>query len=138
MELNFLLVADCANVSVNQKLNVMGIFDAINSASFPMTHPEMYVVLRLAASPAEYGRAFKLGLKLIDEDAANVPVNLSLDVVVPMPSQRGGHINLQPILRLSNVAFATPGTYQFSVLVDGDEKGSLPLEVRQFQPASNS
>jgi len=134
MELNFLLIADYANLSIDQKLNVMGIFESIQSAAFPMTHPEMYVVLRLEAGAAEYGRAFKLSVKLMDEDAGNSPVDLSFEVTVPTPPQRGSTVRVQPILRLSNTVFQKPGTYQLSVLVDGDENGTLALYVHQFQP----
>ena len=56
MEIPFLLVADYANITVEQKLNVMGIFGNIGASQFSFMHPEMYLVAQLKARPAEYER----------------------------------------------------------------------------------
>jgi hypothetical protein len=51
----FLPIADYANLSIDQEAERWVIFESIQSAAFPMTHPEMYVVLRLEAGAfAEY------------------------------------------------------------------------------------
>jgi hypothetical protein len=135
MKLPVLLVADYANTTSDGKLNVMGIFQNISAVSFPTMHPEMYVIAQFAAGPAEYGRKFNIEIKLLNEDGAEV-VSFSTEAQVPhgVPGQV---INMPILLRLVNTAFQEPGTYQFSVLVDGDEKDSLSIQVNQL-PASNA
>jgi len=130
MEVSILLVADYANVTLDGKLNIMGVFHNINALSFPAAHPEMHLITQLKAGPAEYERAFTLEIKLIDEDATETLVDESFDLVVPRGTA-GQSVYMNHLLRMVNVRFPKPGTYQFSVLVDRDEKDSIPIEVRQ-------
>ncbi|SRR5258708_7517038 len=130
MELSFLHVADYANVTGDQKLNVMGIFGNITASGFPTVHPEMYLVAQLSASAAEYGRQFKLSIKLLDEDASKELISFAQDISVPV-GQGGLPVQMNVNLRLVNTLFPSPGTYEFVVLVDGDDKGSRRLEVIQ-------
>jgi hypothetical protein len=130
MELAFLLIADYANTTGDGKLNVMGIFQNIFAAQFPMTHPEMYVVAQFSAGPAEYGRRRRLEIKLLDEDAAQEIVSFSTDVEVPRGTG-GQRVNMPVVLRLVNTVFPKPGTYEFSVVLDEDLKGSLAIQVEQ-------
>lgn len=129
MELSLLLAADYASTTVDGKLYVMGIFNQINASAFPATHAEMYLITQFTAPPHEYGRNFKLGIKLLDEDAGDV-LSLSADAVVPH-SPTGRRVHLNNLLKLVNVVFPKPGVYEFSVLVDHDLKGTLAIDVLQ-------
>jgi hypothetical protein len=131
MELAFLLVADYANTTGDGKLNVMGIFQNIFAVQFPVAHPEMYVIAQFTAGPAEYGRRRKLEIKLLDEDAAQEIVSFSTDVEIPRGTG-GQRVSVPVILRLVNTTFPKPGTYEFSVLLDEDLKGSLAVQVDQL------
>jgi hypothetical protein len=138
MELTFLHVADYANVTVDQKLNVMGIFGSITANSLPTVHPEMHIVAQLSANASEYGRHFKLSIKLLDEDASRELVSFNDEVTVPS-GERGLPARMNFNLRLVNVQFESAGTYEVVVLVDGDQKGSVPLEIihTSHQPDAN-
>ena len=129
MDLAFMLVSDYANTTGDGKLNVMGIFGSITATNFPTTNPEMYVITQLVASPAEYNRAFKFELKLMDEDAQSIG-NIVTDAEVPAP-ETGRQIRLNHVMRLVNITFPTPGEYEFVVLIDNDVKGALSIEVNQ-------
>ena len=136
MELTFLQVADYASMSQDGKLSIMGMFSQINVPSFPAGHPQMFVVVQFSVPPAEYGRQFKLTVKLIDEDGQE---NLSTPVLDQVaPRGVGSSVYANVILRLVGVVFPKPGTYEFSVLVDGDTKGSLPLTVLQIEMPSGA
>lgn len=124
--------ADYANVAEGGKLNIMGIFRNIYSSNFPTRHPEMHLIIKLRASPAEYGQTRKLTIKLMDEDAKIELVNFSRDIVVPPPVGRQ-QPEINQILKIRDIIFPEPGTYQFSVLIDNDEKGTLPIEVELRQ-----
>lgn len=134
MDLSFMLISDYTNTTGDGKLNVMGIFGSITSMTFPTTHPEMYVIAQLVASPAEYNRAFKFELKLMDEDGQQIG-NIITNAEVPKP-ETGRYVRMNHVLRLVNITFPGPGEYEFVVLVDNDVKGTLSIEVNQA-PTSN-
>lgn len=131
MELTLLLIADYANTTADGKLNVMGIFESITAASFPATQSEMYLITRFAAGPAEYGRNFKMDVTLINEDASQELVNFAVENTVHR-AQHGQDAHLNHLFRLNNVTFTAPGTYEFSVLVDNDLKGTLAVDVKSL------
>ncbi|MFC2020373.1 DUF6941 family protein [Chloroflexota bacterium] len=132
MELQVLLCADYANVAEGGKLNVMGVFRNIYSKAFPARQPEMQIIVKLRATPAEIGQTRKITIKLMDDDAKTELVNFSRDIEVPRPAGRQ-QPEINQILRIRDVVFPEPGTYQFSVLVDNDEKGTLPIELELMQ-----
>ncbi len=133
MELPVLLLADYANIAQGGKLNVMGIFSQIYAAGFPARHPAMQLVMHLSVSPAEYNTTRKLTVKLLDEDGKAL-LNWTEDI--PIPEQEPGRrLQIGQILQLNDIVFPHPGTYQFSVLVDLDEKGTYPLYVLPIEAA---
>jgi hypothetical protein len=67
---------------------------------------------------------------LIDEDATTEVLHLTLDAEVPS-REDGQRVQLNFIVQLPNLLFQKPGIYQFSVLVDNDEKAVLPIDVKQ-------
>lgn len=132
MEVTILLTADYANSTDNGKLNVMGIFTRIFTTDFPVLHPEMYLIIQLTAGAAEYGREIKLEVKLLDEDANEI-LNIK-DIKHQVPREKSRRIvNINQIIRLQGLVFEKAGSYEFSVLVDGDLKGALPLEVEKTE-----
>lgn len=128
MNVDTLLVADYANLAESGKLNVMGIFREIRTKKFPTIHPEMFLIIGMNASPAEYGKKRNITIKLINADATQELVNMSHDIDVPKGGG-GRKVEINHILRLQGVQFPSAGTYQFSVLVDNDEKGAIPIEL---------
>jgi len=127
MDLKVLLAADYANIERQGKINVMGVFDRISAADFPARHPEMVLVMKLSAGPAEYGGTRKLVVKLLDEDATQELVDWSRDIDVPPGS--GGPVEINQFLKLRDLVFPVEGVYTFYVLVDDDEKGTLPITL---------
>ena len=47
MHVAFALFADAANLSQEGKLNILGVFDAVQVATMPTVHPRATLVLRL-------------------------------------------------------------------------------------------
>ncbi|KXK14562.1 MAG: hypothetical protein UZ15_CFX003003006 [Chloroflexi bacterium OLB15] len=128
MEVPILLVADYANETSNGKLNVMGIFTNIYASSFPTIHPQLFLVTQITASPAEYNRKFRLGIKLLDDDAMNTLANIETEVQVPN-GQQGELIRINFMIGLANLLFPKPGTYEFCILIDNDQKATLPIQL---------
>lgn len=133
MDVALFVLADYALYSSDQKLSVMGMFQNLYAVQFPATHPIMYVVTQLRASRAEYGRSFELRIRLLDEDATillDLPNNLQVQ-----PATIPGHAAIvNNIMVLQAIQFPRPGRYEFSLLIDHDEKATIPLEISLIQP----
>jgi len=135
MDVTLALLADAANVSSDGKLNIMGIFNALGAASFPVVHPQMALVLRFEATRAEEGKSRAIELQLADSDGGKV-FQISAQLVVP-PSTPGTPIRLNHILMLNNIQFPKAGDYVFNVLIGDDQKAAIDLKIVEVkQPAT--
>ncbi len=132
VEVLTLLLADFASFDDSKKLNVMGIFNEVNAKQFPALHPSMVVVTKLSATAAEANLVRKLNIKLMDDDATLTLVDFKRDITIQEPTA-GRRKEFANILRLNNIMFPHAGTYQVSVLIDGDDKGHTPLYVVHVQ-----
>jgi len=133
MELSLLLVADYASSTSDGKLYMMGVFDQIRAVSFPVKHPDMYLVVKLSADPSEYGRYFKLDIKIVDESDKPVVPALAAGATIPVGEQ-GQKLTLNSVFKLANITFPKPGTYRFLVEIDQVLKGSLLVDLVQVAP----
>lgn len=131
MKLLLILAADCANVTDNGKLNVMGIFNQIYAPSFPIRHSSMHLVVKLGAELGEYGETRTLSVQLREPDG-KLLFNLSRPVNIPK-GDSGIKPEVNAIYELKDIVFPKPGPYQIVVLVDKDYKGDLTLYVNQIQ-----
>lgn len=134
MDVTLALVADAANVTSDGKLNILGVFNALGAASFPVVHPQMALVLRFEATRAEEGKTRQIELQLSDSDGQKL-FKIGAQLVVPA-APPGAPIRLNHILMLNNVQFAKAGDYVINVLVGDDQKAAIDLkivEVRQPQ-----
>lgn len=126
MQLTFALLADYANQTPEQKLNVLGIFNRIFAKAFPASHPQMFLCMRFSASPAEYGSKRTITVKLLSADAEQL---LETAYEMEIPSLAGQRVDVNYNLAMNGAVFPKADEYQFSILVDGDEKGTVPLSV---------
>ena len=127
MEVTLALLADAANVSQEGKLNILGAFANINAVKFPTRHPEMQLVLRFEASPAEAEAKKHLEVKVIDEDGQAV-AGFGGEFKVS-PAASGQRIRMQTVMRILDAVFPKPGDYTFAVMVDGNTEYEVPLSL---------
>jgi hypothetical protein len=133
VQVKLAVLADYANVTAEGKLNILGIFDRIAVAEFPAAHPQMHLVLRLEAHPAERDRTHDVELRLHGPDGETVfEVKGELEAHGP-PGQA---IATNQILTLSNLQLARPGGYTFVIFVDNDLKAEIPLGVERLPPVA--
>lgn len=128
MEVDLALLADAATIDGSGKLNILGIFDRLSTASFPTRHPRLSLVLRFAAGINEVGR-HQVAISLKGPDGKEV---LRIDGemnLAPGPSSAGGAVLVPHVLNMDGLVFPVPGRYAFDVKVDGVHQVSIPLSV---------
>jgi hypothetical protein len=64
MKVTFVALADAANVSQENKLNILGIFNIVWASAFPAIHPQLQLVMNFEASKAEEGKTKKLEIRM--------------------------------------------------------------------------
>jgi hypothetical protein len=119
------VLADEANVSQEGKLNLMGIFDRISAAEFPIVHPKLVFAFRVEAEYADSGRSFPVVVTMEDEDG-NVLFDAEGQIGAPhvLP---GEFATANQLFTMVGVQFPAPGLYRFVVRL-----GELTPHVTPF------
>ena len=128
VEVDLALLADAATIDAAGKLNILGVFDRLTSASLPAQHPQMVLILRFTASLQEMGR-HHVEIALRDPSGGEV-MRIDGDMQLGGGSgARGGAIKVPHILHLDGLVFPKAGLYAFDVAVDDEHLVSVPLAV---------
>ena len=134
MKITLTVLADYANITREGKLNILGIFDTIHAQNFPMTHPQMQLVMRFEADIAEEGKTKKLEIKLMDDDGKTLFV-LNGGFTLGQ-GQAGEAMISNQILTINMMKFENAGNYEFKILINDELKTEVPLRVIQYNPPS--
>lgn len=134
MDVAFALLADAANISREGKLNILGAFDRIYGSKFPLTWPRMVLVTRFEASAAEYGSEKSLEIVTLDADGKRL--GSASGKMKIGTGQSGRQIKINHVLPMG-MTFPTPGQYSIEILVNGEPKAAVPLEVVQREQKQN-
>lgn len=129
MNVPFAVIADGANISREGKLNILGVFDTLFAKSFPVTHPEMKLVIRVEGSAAEIGSKHTIEIKLLSSEGEAV-LGMKAEMV-PRSGPGGKRFRMDQVVSLHNVVFKAAGQYEFAILIDSDQKATVPLAVRE-------
>lgn len=125
------VLADEANVSQEGKLNLLGIFDRIAAAEFPVVHPKMVFAFRVEADFADAGRMIPVRVSMVDEDG-NALFDAAGEMMAP-PVPPGEHFTANQLFSMVGVQFPRAGLYRFVVRVGDMPPHETPLLV---QPAA--
>lgn len=138
MRVNLAVLCDAANVSRDGKLNILGEFDSIHAAPFPLTYPTMVLVVRFEAHMTEAGD-HKLKLHLLDADGADVVPPLEGAFATETADKPGKLARTSPlILQMHGVRFEAPGPYSFELLVDGHHLRTIDLLLVNGEPVARA
>ena len=131
MHISFAVFADGANLSQEGKLNVLGVFDALQVAGFPAIHPRTHFVLRLKGSMDDVGHhtlTFRW-LNPGDEELWSSDGELN---VAPGPNP-SFEMDL-PIIAVIDLPLNRGGLYTMRVSLDGEPTADVRLFVSGAQP----
>jgi hypothetical protein len=126
MHISFAVFADAANLSQEGKLNVLGVFDAVQVAGLPTIHPRTHFVVRLKATSDDIGQhslAFRW-LSPLDEELWSSTGEMN---VAPPPNPMF-EVDL-PIIAVVDLPLNMVGQYTMQVALDGSPSAAARLFV---------
>lgn len=131
MHVSFALFADSANISQEGKLNILGVFDALQVAALPAVHPRATMVVRLKALPDDMGR-HTLGFTWLGPDGDEMwSSSGQLDVGAPPPGATELDV---PVIAAIDLPIQHAGAHVMRIVLDGDVCAELLLHVRASAP----
>jgi hypothetical protein len=127
MHVSFALFADAANLSQEGKLNVLGVFDALQVASLPAVHPRAHLVVHLKGSSLDVG-AHSVSLRWLNPQGSELWSSAGeLNVGAPPPGI--SEMDL-PLIAQIDLPMDATGSYMMSIAIDGEHTVDVPVQVR--------
>jgi hypothetical protein len=133
MNVRLAVLADAANISSDNKLNILGVFGLVNAFAVPVQYPHMTVVLQLTASPGEKGTSHVLRLVVVDDDGKPVIRPAEMQVTVP-DNLPGPDVDFNVLTNIVGVQLNKFGEYRVDVLIDGQSKAQLRFRLQAVPP----
>ena len=126
MKLLYALLCDNAFLSIDRKVNIIGVFETINAARFPVTHPKFVIVGSIAPDK----KNFKMSINIVEQESGQLVLGDIQEREVSLPKEGGGH-NFNFIVEVINSNFAKPGNYLVKISIDGEVIGEIPLKIAE-------
>ena len=132
MHVTFAVFADAANLSQEGKLNILGVFDALQVGTLPALHPRATLVVHLKGSPADAG-PHRVSLQWMSPSGAELwSSDGELGVVAPP----AGVTEMDfPLIAQLDLPLDVPGRYVMRVGLDGTTHAEVPVQVRTVAAA---
>lgn len=127
MHVSFALFADAANLSQEGKLNVLGVFDALQVATLPAVHPRAHLVVHLKGSSIDVG-SHTVGLRWLNPSGQEL-WSSSGELNVGAPPAGVAEMDL-PLIAQIDLPMDAAGGYTMTVSIDGDSTTEIPVQVR--------
>lgn len=129
MQVNLALFADAANVSQEGKLNIFGIYDALQVAQLPAMHPRCTFVLRLKANAQDTG-VHPLVLRWMNP-RGNELWNSSAELEIS-GAPGSGELDMPVIIQI-DLPLDVPGEYRLIINVGSKHTAHCTLNVHAAQ-----
>jgi hypothetical protein len=130
MHVSFALFADAANLSQEGKLNVLGVFDALQVATLPAVHPRAHLVVHLKGNSLDVG-SHTVALRWLNP-SGNELWSSSGELNVGAPPAGIVEMDL-PLIAQIDLPMDAAGGYVMSVSIDGEQASEIPVQVRTSQ-----
>ena len=127
MHVSFALFADAANLSQEGKLNILGVFDALQVASLPAIHPRAHLVVHLKGTGVDMG-AHTVSFRWLSPSGQEL-WNSSGDLNVGAPPPGVSEMDLPLIAQLA-LPMDAVGGYTMAIAIDGNHTLDVGIQVR--------
>ncbi|MDR2796095.1 MAG: hypothetical protein LBB47_05225 [Spirochaetaceae bacterium] len=110
------------------KLTVVGTFDTILARTFPCTHPQLSVVIRIRFNIGEFtSHDFRIEIRDLDGESCIEPISGTINVDGAGNATAVSHL----VFGINNLRFNSPRVINFTLYIDNKEIDSIPLYVRK-------
>jgi len=120
------LLCDDVRQERNGKFILIGLFDAIGAATFPLKYPRLFLVTRWCTGEGEFTQKSVI----LKPDQTTILVK-GREIPVKLPNSERTATNVELLM---NVEFDKPGTYWVEVSIDNTLKLRYPLRVNKVKP----
>jgi len=135
MHVTFALFADAANVSQEGKLNILGVFDALQVGSLPTMHPRATLVVHLKGSALDVG-AHRVSLRWLNPSGHELWSSEG-ELGVNTPPQ--GVLEMDfPLIAQLDLPIDQSGGYVMRIGLDGETRADVPVQVRTPEGVASS
>ena len=131
MHVSFALFADAANISQEGKLNILGVFDAVQVAQLPAVHPRAHLVVRLKGGAPDVG-VHTVSLRWTNPNGVELwssDGELEVGEVAPMATEMDF-----PLIAAIDLPLDGQGRYTMRIALDQEPRGEVVLVVRAPPP----
>jgi hypothetical protein len=135
MHISFALFADAANLSQEGKLNILGVFDAVQVGTMPTMHPRATLVMRLKGSASDAG-SHTVGLRWLNPNGEELWSSLG-QLEIAVPPNGVTEMDL-PLIASIDLPLDLAGAYTMHVALDDNLHHQLRLQVRAGAPVMPS
>lgn len=126
MHVAFALFADAANLSQEGKLNILGVFDAVQVGKTPAVHPRAHLVVRLKASREDAG-LHQLLFQWADPHGDEL-WSSDGELEVGMPPPAIDEMDM-PVIVAVDLPLPHAGPYEMRISIDGELAARVRLAV---------
>jgi hypothetical protein len=127
MHVSFALFADAANLSQEGKLNILGVFDALQVATLPAVHPRAHLVVHLKGTSMDVG-AHTVSFRWLNPHGQEL-WSSSGDLNVGTPPTGVAEMDL-PLIAQLDLPMDAAGGYTMAIGIDGNHTLDVPIQVR--------
>lgn len=127
MHVSFALFADAANLSQEGKLNVLGVFDAVQVTTLPAVHPRAHLVVRLKGGRIDVGM-HTLTLQWINPGGVELWTSGGeIEITAPPPAVTEMDF---PLIAPVDLPLDQAGGYVMRISLDNETRADVHLQVR--------
>src|SRR5687768_8367745 len=131
MQISFALFADAANLSQEGKLNILGVFDAVQVGALPTVHPRASLVLRLKGGSQDVG-VHTLTLTWVNPEGDRLWETTG-QVELGAPPAGAGELDL-PVIANVDLPIDRAGGFTMHIALDDRPTATVPLQVHAALP----
>ena len=111
------------------KLSMLGVFDTISVIKTPAVHSQCAIALRVRFERIEIGE-HKVAVNFVDLDGKNVIAPIQGVIPINFPEEQSS-VSANLILNIQGLKLERLGEYAIDLAIDGQQKASLPLFVKE-------
>ncbi|MEO6446892.1 MAG: hypothetical protein ABIZ91_08090 [Gemmatimonadaceae bacterium] len=131
MHVSFALFADAANLSQEGKLNILGVFDAVQVGQMPSMHPRAHLVVRLKGGAEDAGLHI-VSLRWINPSGVDL---WSSDGELEVGEMPLGVTEMDfPLIASIDLPLDVAGAYTMHIALDNEPHADVGLLVHASPP----